>query len=74
MSTTSEEIMDTLHQELAKNLLAKVKSGGATAADLNVIRQFLKDNHISAILKEDNPLKNLVDELPFTGDESSIYN
>ena len=74
MSTASEEIMDMLHQELAQSLLAKVRSGEATAADLNVIRQFLKDNHISAIPKEDSPLKNLVDELPFTGDEGSIYN
>jgi hypothetical protein len=66
-----EKLLGSLHSELAKTLLAKVRSGEATAADLNVARQFLKDNNIDALPKDSEPLKNLVHELPFTGDEDT---
>ena len=45
----SLKIMKTLHYELAKDLLDKVRSGEAKAGDLNVARQFLKDNGIECI-------------------------
>jgi hypothetical protein len=65
-STTLEE----LHGELARQLAAKIKSGEATAADLNVARQFLKDNGIDAVRQPANPLDDLAKTLPFLSAES----
>ena len=42
------KIMKTMHYELAKFLVDKIKSGDAKAGDLNVARQFLKDNNAQA--------------------------
>ena len=41
-----DKIMEMLHKELTEDLLSRVKSGAATAAELNVARQLLKDNGI----------------------------
>ena len=68
MSKT-DKILDDLHSELADTLLDKVKSGTAKASDLNVARQFLRDNGIAGVPVENSPLKNLMDELPFTEEE-----
>ena len=68
MSKT-DKILDDLHSELAATLLDKVWSGTAKASDLNVARQFLRDNGIAGVPVENSPLKNLMDELPFTEEE-----
>ena len=68
MSKT-DKILDDLHSELAATLLDKVRSGTANASDLNVARQFLRDNGIAGVPVENSPLKNLMDELPFTEEE-----
>ena len=60
----SLKIMKTLHYELAKELLDKVKSGDAKAGDLNVARQFLKDNGVECIPVADNPMAELMNNLP----------
>ena len=60
----SLKIMKTLHYELAKDLLDKVRSGEAKAGDLNVARQFLKDNGIECIPVENNPIEDLMTNLP----------
>ena len=60
----SLKIMKTLHYELAKDLLDKVRSGEAKAGDLNVARQFLKDNGIECIPVENNPIEDLMNNLP----------
>ena len=52
-----------------KNCLATFKS---EASDLNVARQFLKDNGIEAIPTDNSPLKALVDELPFNTEEELV--
>ena len=64
-----EDIFDKLHDAVAVTLLEKIQSGEANASDLNVARQFLRDNGIAGIPQENSPLKNLMDELPFTEDE-----
>ena len=64
-----EDIFDKLHDAVAITLLEKIQSGEANASDLNVARQFLRDNGIAGIPQENSPLKNLMDELPFTEDE-----
>ena len=60
----SLKIMKTLHHELAKELLDKVRCGEAKAGDLNVARQFLKDNGIECIPVENNPMTELMNNLP----------
>ena len=58
------KILNSLHLELAKDLLDKVRSGEAKAGDLNVARQFLKDNGIECIPVENNPMEDLMNNLP----------
>lgn len=60
------KILDSLHTGLAEELLDRIRSGEATASDLNVARQFLKDNGIDSIPKKGSPLDNLASSLPFT--------
>ena len=57
--------LSQLHEELAKVLLERVKDPDAKSSDLNVARQFLKDNNIDAIPVKDSPLEALMKELPF---------
>ena len=61
-----------LHEVLAEELLKRVKDPEAKASDLNVARQFLKDNGIEAIPTDNSPLKSLVDELPFNSEEEIV--
>lgn len=64
MSKATEDILAALHGELAKAMAAKLASGEASASDLNVIRQFLKDNGINSDGAKDPNIKSLVDDLP----------
>ena len=58
------EILENLHANLAGALTDLLTSGEATTADLNVMRQFLKDNQISAQPVEDTPFGDLARSLP----------
>lgn len=65
-SKATKEALDALHGQLAKALADKIKDGTATAADLAVARQFLKDNGIDALAKgNDTGLDKLRAALPF---------
>jgi len=55
----------TLHTILAEKLLEKITDPDAKSADLNVARQFLRDNGIDAVPTDDSPLQKLIDEMPF---------
>ena len=61
----SDKKLKELHSVLAEKLLQKVKDPDAKSSDLNVARQFLRDNGIDAVPTDGSPLKKLVDELPF---------
>ena len=61
---TKSELMELLHQTLAENLLTRISDPEAKSADLNVARQFLKDNGIEAVAAEGSPLADLVATLP----------
>ena len=61
----SDKKLKELHAVLAEKLLKKVKDPDATASELNVARQFLRDNNIDCVPVEGSPLQKLVDELPF---------
>lgn len=69
MSRATEDILAALHGDLADAMRKRLESGEATASDLNVIRQFLKDNGINSDGQSDPKLKNLADELPDDIDE-----
>ena len=59
------EKLKELHEELAKVLLDRVKDPDAKSSDLNVARQFLRDNNVDAVPTEDSHLQKLIEELPF---------
>ncbi len=59
------EKLSQLHQGLAAKRLERVRDPKVKSSDLNVVRQFLKDNGIDAIPVDNSPLKRLMDELPF---------
>ena len=59
------EILEKLHTSLAEDLLEKIQGGAATAADLSVARQFLKDNGIDSLAFAESPLTTLATVLPF---------
>jgi hypothetical protein len=64
-----DEILKLLHEGVGRALLERIQSGEANAADLNVARQFLKDNGIDASVRASEPLLNLAKVMPFDPDE-----
>tara|TARA_B100002052_G_C15501016_1_gene427166 strand:- start:275 stop:493 length:219 start_codon:yes stop_codon:yes gene_type:complete len=66
--------LSELHTLLADDLTEKIKSGEAKAGDLNVARQFLKDNEITALPTNNNSLQNLLDAMPFDEKEAKELN
>lgn len=66
--TIQDKKLEQLHSELTDKLLEKIQDPEVKSSDLNVARQFLKDNGIEAIPTDNSPLKALVDELPFEND------
>ena len=61
---TEKEMMELLHKTLSRKPPASRKDPEAKSSDLNVARQFLKDNHIEGIPADDSPLGDLVATLP----------
>ncbi|WP_291810300.1 hypothetical protein [Limnobacter sp.] len=61
---TEKDLLELLHESVAKDLLARVQSGEASPAELNAAIKFLKDNGIEALQKEDSPLAQLAGALP----------
>ena len=64
--------LSELHEILATVLLEKIRDPECKSAELNVARQFLKDNDITAIPTDDNALAQLLEDLPFTDDVTAI--
>jgi hypothetical protein len=63
--------MDTLHEEVTKELLLRVRSGEATASELSVAVKFLKDNGASLdVIMAESPMANLLESLPFDSTEA----
>tara|TARA_R100000808_G_scaffold13906_2_gene33327 strand:- start:19291 stop:19509 length:219 start_codon:yes stop_codon:yes gene_type:complete len=57
--------LGALHEAIAKELLSRINSGEASSGELNVARQFLRDNGIDANTTQSKPLLNLTKVLPF---------
>jgi len=58
------DVLADLHAGLALHLQEKLQDGTITAGELNILRQFLKDNQISAQPVEGTPFGDLVSSLP----------
>lgn len=69
MSNKVSTTLNMLHEAVAEELLARVRSGEAKPADLSVAVKFLKDNGIEAIPTDGSLLQALFEELPFDEDE-----
>ena len=63
-----ESELGTLHGLFAKFLAHMLESGSATAAELSVMRQFLKDNGITADPETNDDIQSIVHGIP-TSDE-----
>ena len=64
MSRATEKALADLHGVLALHMMERLRAGDCTASDLNVIRQFLKDNGIDCIGAADETLQGIAAELP----------
>ena len=67
-----DSVLESLHETLAKELLARIKTGEASAAELTAASRFLKDNGIDASFKQSEPLKELAKNLPFQDPERLV--
>lgn len=66
---SKEEKLGNLHDLVCDELVGRITSGEATSTDLNVARQMLKDNGITAAPAADSPLTALSNALPFPSSE-----
>jgi|TARA_R100000479_G_scaffold21446_1_gene8092 hypothetical protein len=58
--------LEELHESVTNELLARVRSGEATSAELSVAVKFLKDNGASTdVITAESPMASLLNELPF---------
>lgn len=65
----TDELLGQLHEAIAKDLLAKIKSGEATPAEISAAIKFLANNHIEVDTVPDSPLDKLAKALPTFDDE-----
>lgn len=65
MGKAPSKSLERLHSRLAEVFGQMLDTGELTASDLNVIRQFLKDNGISAVAAPNSPMGDLIAKLPF---------
>jgi hypothetical protein len=71
----TEDLLGQLHAAVAKDLLNKVKSGEASAQELNAAIKFLKDNGIELLSEPGDDLDKLANSLPdFREDDAHTYN
>lgn len=74
MANPNKELLDELMALTIEELLTTIKSGEANPAILNVARQLLKDNQVSASITEDNSMISIAEHLPFREDEQKTAN
>ena len=59
-----EDQFNELHNLVTKEFLARIKSGEATTQDLKAACDWLKNNDITGIAQDGNPLDKLVSIMP----------
>jgi hypothetical protein len=67
----NKKILENIHDALASELLRKISDGTATATELNVARQFLKDNGVDCAIDTSKPMLNLAKIMPFDEEEAA---
>ena len=72
MTSDLETRLSELHSEITNDLLVRVKSGEATAAELTAAIRFLKDNGIDTNMTKGSPLESLAKTLPFEDPDAPI--
>lgn len=66
----TEDVLGTLHEAIANDLLNKIISGKATPAEINAAIKFLQNNGIEAVRGTgESPLDKLAASLPTFSDE-----
>ena len=60
-----EKKLSSLFDLVCEELTGRISNGEATPTDLNVARQLLKDNNITAHPAAESPLASLSNALPF---------
>ena len=60
----NKKALESLHTVLVQELLYRIRAGDAKPSDLNVARQFLKDNGIECIPAPESPFGDLMASLP----------
>ena len=70
MGKAPQETLETLHSQVAQELLQRIISGEASSADMSNAIKFLKDNGVEGLPIQDSPLGNLAEILPFPNKES----
>ena len=73
MSKKDQKVLSDMHVALTEELLNRIKSGEAKASELNVARQFLKDNDITVVPTDESVIKQLVEDLPFDEDGDPLH-
>lgn len=61
----NKDILEQIHTALCQELLRKIQDGSASATELNVARQMLKDNGIDCAPMASQPMLNLAKIMPF---------
>ncbi len=64
MKRASEERFNELHNILTEELLTRIKSGEASSQDLKAAIDWLKQNDITGVAVEGNPLSKLAAIMP----------
>jgi len=72
--SASKDLLGDLHSAVAAELLMRIKSGEASAAELSTAIRFLKDNNIEAIASENDGLTELMKSLPDFDSEEYYQN
>lgn len=68
--TVQKKVYEDLHRALVTALTVRITDGEATAADMNVARQLLKDSGMDFVEKNYDTLKQMSD-LPFPADHEA---
>lgn len=63
------DVLQALHATVAQQLLERIKSGEATAADFSAAIKFLKDNGIDSVPEANKDIQSLASQMPTFEDE-----
>lgn len=59
-----EEELKSLHEMLCRELTRRLAAGDMKASELNVVRQFLKDNNVDSLGHDNNLVEDMMKSLP----------